>query len=192
MYIFNTQLVHHKHSQFGDLGSTHLGRTGAASSSPRSEKSETLSSESSTYWGQGGRKGEEEGGRGEEEGGVGEEEGGVRRSAYTAGCLTTWRNEWKALNSFLSQLRPSQVSENNNSTYSFWHKEMCEKHTLCCKRKVQPVYSEQLHRVLENHIVAIMTTPLCTTVGWATPQYIFNLQVYSPQEVPSFQRPGQR
>jgi len=100
MYIFNTQLVHHSHSQFGDLGSTHLGRTGAASSSPRSEKSETLSSESSTYWGQGGRKGEEEGG-------VGEEEGGVRRSAYIAGCLTTWRNEWKALNNFFSQLRPS-------------------------------------------------------------------------------------
>lgn len=148
MYIFNTQLVHHKHSQFGDLGSTHLGRTGAASSSPRSEKSEMLSSESSTYWGQGGGKGEEE--------------GGVRRSAYTAGCLTTWRNGWKALNSFLSQLRPSQVSENNNSTYSFWHKEMCEKHTLCCRRKVQPVYSrtaKQLHRVLGNHMVAIMTTP---------------------------------
>lgn len=87
MYIFNTQLVHHSHSQFGDLGSTHLGRTGAASSSPRSEKSETLSSESSTYWDQGGGRGEEkgevreEGGRGQEEGGV-REEGGLRRRGY--------------------------------------------------------------------------------------------------------------
>ena len=141
MYIFNTQLVHHRHSQFGDLGSTHLGRTGAASSSPRSEKSETLSSESSTYWDRGG-------------GGWG---GGdtlqdvLQRGGMSGRLSTISFPNWD-----------SQVSENNNSTYSFWHKEMCEKHTLCCRRKVQPVYSriaKQLHRVLGNHMVAIMTTP---------------------------------
>ena len=132
----------------------------------RDQRSPRRYHQSLPHTGIGEEGGEEEKGGVREEGGVGRREGsgrrGVRRRGYIAGCLTTWRNEWKALNNFFSQLRLSQVSENNNSTYSFWHKEMCEKHTLCCRRKVQPVYSriaKQLHRVLGNHMVAIMTTP---------------------------------